>query len=260
MILSQSLLRFWQRSSHPLYDILSQHPWLLNEEPGEISLAELAALVSKDIRLSDSKLLTRSYREVGMARTFAEGLTYELGIQTGTASKARRGEVSPSDPRVKILANYFQELIGATLKGKPVYYPELASSVFSYPKKLDIELVHRPASESPLTSSFDMMGVVSQQIDHLNKLLCPPIRYPKDNEDSSEDGPVPFQHDVVRVTGTTQRSGVIFYSVECSDGQVREAEEEELDQNLVDLYWEDLMTRENRGSMEEDFFEDHPSP
>src|SRR5688572_3129197 len=111
MILSESLLRFWERSGHPLFDVLSRRHWVANEESGEISLSELSSMVSNDRRVCNSESLSKSYKEVAIARNFADDMHEELGIKTEWASKARRGEVSPSDPRVTTLTSYFRELI-----------------------------------------------------------------------------------------------------------------------------------------------------
>ncbi len=257
MILSNSLLRFWERSSHPIYDLLSQEHWLANEEAGEISLSELSSSVSKDTRLGEAETLSQSYQEVGLARGFAEGLVNELGIKTEAASRARRGEVSPLDPRVSTISTYFIGLIDGIIHAKPIFYPELPSNQHHYPKKADIELAFRPGAISPLSSSFGFKEVLSGQIERLNTLLSPPLRYPGDQDESSEEEAANFPFEVVRITSVNQRHGVIFYSVECADGQIHEATEESLDQVMVDMYWEERQMTEDGAVMGEDLFDDH---
>ena len=124
---------YWQRSQHPIWQLITSHPQNLLEEDGEISLSLLAHAATVHGIQKDRNYLANLYKLTNIYRKSAADATLDLGIRV---SQKRHHTVRPNDPQVAILSRHFLQVLGKLQDGSWMHYPPLQPAACSqYPSR-----------------------------------------------------------------------------------------------------------------------------
>jgi len=112
-------LRHLRESKHPAYQLVKLHSTLLNEEPGEICLSQLARLQGSVHQRSSISVTNRNYQLLPLTSQIAEMFSEPAGYE-------RQGSgfvtLSAEDEEVKVATSFFEATIRRLVCGQFVHY------------------------------------------------------------------------------------------------------------------------------------------